>query len=85
MKKIIETIKCNREELISKYSKMKKEIEVLSEEIKQATKLKKYDVADKLWIKRSDLNTEVKDIYMAINDLTNALNHLGESTDIFWE
>lgn len=30
MKKIIETIKSNREELISKYSKMKKEIEVLS-------------------------------------------------------
>lgn len=85
MKKIIETIKCNREILISKYSKMKKEIEVLSEGIKQATKLKKYDVADKLWIKRSDLNTEVKDIYMAINALTNALNHLGESTEIFWD
>ena len=85
MKKIIETIKCNREILISKYSKMKKEIEVLSEGIKQATKLKKYDVADKLWIKRSDLNTEVKDINMAINDLTNALNHLGESTEIFWD
>lgn len=64
---------------------MKKEIEVLSEGIKQATKLKKYDVADKLWIKRSDLNTEVKDIYMAINDLTKALNHLGESTEIFWD
>lgn len=84
MKKIIDTIKSNREELISKYSKMKKEIEVLSEGIKQATKLKKYDVADKLWIKRSDLNTKVKDIYMAINDLTNALNHLGESTETFW-
>lgn len=85
MKKIIETIKCNREILISKYSKMKKEIEVLSEGIKQATELKKYDVADKLWIKRFDLNTEVKDINMAINDLTNALNHLGESTEIFWD
>lgn len=85
MKKIIETIKSNREELISKYSQMKKEIEVLSEGIKQATKLEKYDAADKLWTKRSDLQSEAKDIHMAINDLTNTLNHLGESTEIFWE
>lgn len=85
MKKIIDTIKGSREELISKYSKMKKEIEVLSQGIKQATKLEKYDIADKLWTKRSDLNSESKDIHMAINDLTNALNHLGESTEIFWE
>lgn len=85
MKKIIDTIKCNREELISKYSKMKKEIEVLSVGIKQATKLEKDDVAEKLWIKRSDLNSKATDIHMAINNLTNALNHLGESTEIFWE
>lgn len=38
METIIETIKCNREELISKHSKMKKEIKVLSEGINQAEK-----------------------------------------------
>lgn len=85
MKQIIDTIKGNREELISKYSKMKKEIEVLSEGIKQATKLGKEDVIEKLWIKREGLNSETTKINMAINDLTNALNHLGESTEIFWE
>lgn len=85
MKKIIETIKSNREELISKYSKLNKEIEVLSEGIKQAIKLGKEDVIEKLWIKREGLNSETTKINMAINDLTNALNHLGESTEIFWE
>lgn len=84
MKKIIETIKSNREELISKYSKLNKEIEVLSEGIKQATKLEKEDAVKKLWFKRADLDSEKINILMAIGDLTNALNHLGESTEIFW-
>lgn len=84
MKKIIETIKSNREELISKYSKLNKEIEVLSEGIKQATKLEKEDAVKKLWFKRADLDSEKINILMAIGDLTNALNHLGESIEIFW-
>lgn len=84
MKKIIESIKSNREELICKYSKIKKEIEILSEGIKQAIKLGNDDAEDNLWIKRSDLNSEITEIKMAIKDLTNALNHLGESTEIFW-
>lgn len=84
MKKIIETIKSNREELISKYSKMKKEIKVLSEGINQARKMKKEDAVKKLWFKRAELDMEVTNINMTINDLTNALNHLGERTDIFW-
>lgn len=84
MKTIIKTIKCNREELISKHSKMMKEIKVLSEGIKQARKMEKEDIAGKLWNKRSELNTEVTNINMAINDLTNALNLLGESTEIYW-
>lgn len=84
MKKIIESIKSNREELISKYSKMKKEIEVLSEGIHQARKMKKEDAVDKLWFKRSELDIDATNIKMTINDLTNALNRLGESTDIFW-
>lgn len=41
METIIETIRSNREELICKYSKLKKEIEVLSVGIKQARKLEK--------------------------------------------
>lgn len=84
MKKIIESIKSNREELICKYSKMKKEIEVLSEGIHQARKMKKEDAVDKLWFKRSELAIDATNIKMTINDLTNALNRLGERTDIFW-
>lgn len=53
MKKIIETIKSNREELISKYSKMKKEIKVLSEGINQARKMKK-----KMLSRNCDLNEQ---------------------------
>lgn len=44
----------------------------------------KEDIAGKLWNKRLELDTEVTNINMAINDLTNALNHLGESTEIYW-
>lgn len=84
MKKIIATIKENREELISKYFTMKKEIKVLDDGIKQAMKLDAEETYNKLWVKRSNLNSESVDICMAINDLTNALNHLGEKTETFW-
>ncbi len=84
MEKIIETIRSNREELIYKYSKLKKEIEVLSVGIKQARKLEKEDVTEKLWIKRAELEMEATNINTAINDLRNALNHLGERTEIYW-
>lgn len=84
MKQLIKTIKSNREELILEYSKIKREVKVLSEGIKQATKLGKNDVCNNLWMKRSELNEKETNVGMAINDLTNALNHLGESTEIFW-
>lgn len=84
MKQIITTIKSNREELISKYFAMKKEIEVLNDGIHQARKLNAEETYDKLWAKRADLNSKVVDLDMAINGLTNALNHLGENTETFW-
>ncbi len=84
METIIETIRSNREELICKYSKLKKEIEVLSVGIKQARKLEKEDVTEKLWVKRAELEMEATNINTAINDLRNALNHLGERTEIYW-
>lgn len=84
MKTIIETIRSNREELICKYSKLKKEIEALSVGIKQAIKLEKEDVTEKLWVKREELEMEATNINTAINELGNALNHLGERTEIYW-
>lgn len=84
MKQFIATIKSNREELISKYFAMKKEIEVLNDGIRQARKLNSEEIYNKLWAKRADLNSNVVDLNMAINDLTNALNHLGENTETFW-
>ena len=84
MKQIIETIKQNREELISKHSAMKKEIEALNESLRQARKLNTEELYDKLWVKKADLITKKVDLNMAINDLGNALNHLGENTETFW-
>lgn len=84
MKQLIKTIKSNREELILEYSKIKREVKVLSEGIKHATKLGKNDVCNNLWMKRSELIEKEVNVGMAIDDLTNALNHLGESTKIFW-
>lgn len=83
MEQLIKTIKNNREELILEYSKIKREVKVLSEGIKQATKLGKNDVCNNLWMKRSKLNEKEMNVGMAINDLTNALNHLGEKIDVF--
>ena len=84
MKQIIETIKSSREELISRYFAIKKEIEVLKDGMKQARKLANEDTYDNLWNKRYDLSSEMTDVRIAINDLTNALNHLGESIETFW-
>lgn len=73
MEQLIKTIKSNREELILEYSKIKREV----------TKLGKNDVCNNLWMKRSELNEKEMNVGMAINDLTNALNHLGEKIDVF--
>ncbi len=84
MKQLIETIKANREELIYKYFKMKKEIEVLADGMKQAKLLCSEKTYDNLWCNRTDLQSNLVNVRMAVNDLTNALNHLGESTETFW-
>lgn len=49
MRNIIESIKNNREELISKYSKMKGERVTLSEELDKAIELGNTDTMNKIW------------------------------------
>lgn len=85
MRNIIESIKNNREELISKYSKMKGEKVTLSEEIDKAIKLGNTDTMGKLRVKCYEIESEMFNIGSAIDCLTNALNHLGEKAEIFWE
>lgn len=84
MKEIVETLKRNRKDLICKYAKLDNELNVIKEGIKQARRMHATEVEDKLFAKRSDLTSEQKNILLAVNDLTNALNHLGESTEVFW-
>lgn len=84
MKQIIENLKSNREELISKYYAMKKEYENLSKDIQQARENGKDILSYKLSYNRSNLAIEISSVQVAINSLGAALNHLGESVDTFW-
>lgn len=84
MKQIIENIKSNREELISKYYAMKKEIENLSKDIQQARETGEDILSYKLGDKRTEINIEMSSVQVAINSLGSALNRLGESVDTFW-
>lgn len=84
MKQIIENLKSNREELISKYYAMKKEIEKLTKDIQQARENGEDILSYKLSDKRSNLAIEMSSVQVAINSLGSALNHLGESVDTFW-
>ena len=84
MKQIIENIKINREELISKYFEMKKESENLSKDIQQARENGEDILSYKLSDNRSNLAIEMSSVQVAINSLGTALNRLGESVDTFW-
>lgn len=84
MRNIIELIKNNREELISKYSKMKGERVTLSEELDKAIELGNTDTMNKIWGKCHEIELEMFNTGSAIDCLTNALNHLGEKAEIFW-
>lgn len=84
MEQIIEAIKSNREELISKYNKMVREIEFLKDGMEQMRLSRNEKMYDSLWVKSADLHSNIVEARMAINELGNALNHLGESTETFW-
>lgn len=83
MKEIIESIKVNREQLINEYKSKVEEIKTTEKEMGETLgrSASRYDT---LRWKSSELKIEAKEIWTAINDLGNALNHLGESTETFW-
>ncbi len=85
LEQIIENIKSDRKELISKYNIMRTEIETLSESIKQARKMSEDVLYDNLWDKRAELQYQASEFVIAINGLGSALNHLGESVETFWK
>lgn len=67
MKQIIENLKSNREELISKYYAMKKESENLSKDIQQARENGEDFLSYKLSDNRSNLAIEMSSVQVAIN------------------
>lgn len=84
MKQIIENIKNNREDLISKYWEMKHESCTITEKQRKAFKNNDYSELEQHESKFYDLQCKIKNVILAINDLTGALNSLGERTEIFW-
>lgn len=84
MEKIIETIKANKKELVSQYISTTKEIESLVEGLHKAMKEDDEKTYIALEMKRSYLNSKRADLKMAINDLVNAIYHLGGEMETFW-
>lgn len=84
MKQLIETIKNSREQLISRYYEVKNNIEVNQTGRLEARKNNDPRAYEKLEDEYFLLSAEFGSTRMAVNELGNALCHLGVSVDTFW-
>lgn len=84
MKQLIETIKNSREQLISRYYEVKHKAE--ANHIGRLAARKNHDrlTYEKLEEEYLLLTSDIVDTRMAVNELGNALCHLGVSVDTFW-
>lgn len=79
---IIKSIEDNRQELISKYFTLKEKKQKTTQAIMAGYETK--EESYRLWNEREELAYETSELFTAINDLGNALGHLGHSVDTFW-
>lgn len=90
MKKILEQIQNARQELINAYFETKKKYDEADKFIKENLyNLKQganYDDAKmaEACTTKENAGTKLSEIHVAINELGNALCHLGIETEIFW-
>ena len=78
---IIKSIEDNRQELISKYFAISEAPHRL---YLMAMGCENRNEADSLWCERAELTYKKSELFTAINDLGNALGHLGHSVETFW-
>lgn len=89
MKKILEQIQNTRQELINSYFETEKEYDELEKLIEskysewEAGEGKDEEIAN-AFTKKQELGTKCSDLCSAVNDLENALYHLGIETETFW-
>lgn len=79
---IIKSINDNRQELINKYFALRARAQQVTHAIMVGCDTK--EESYRLWNEREELNIEVGNLFTAINDLGNALGHLGYSVKTFW-
>lgn len=79
---IIKSINDNRQELISKFFTLKAKKQQITQTIMTGCETK--EESYRLWNEREDLACEISNLFTAINDLGNALGHLGYSVKTFW-
>lgn len=82
MENIIKTIEDNRQELINKYFALKAEKQQKTQAIMTAGLPQ--EESYRLWNERADLASKINDVFHAINELGNALYHLGHRVETFW-
>lgn len=87
MKAIIESIMANRQALIKEHRQVAKFHSQVSNALEQVM-LKMTDdnkeLFEALWSQREEYQKKASELQTAINDLGNALNHLGYTTATFW-
>ena len=86
MKAIIKSINEQRNELIGEYTKMCRQYRLLENDLDEVIKRKDYDedLASAIYDKMTEMRSKAHDTLIAINDMRNALVHLGLDVDAFF-
>lgn len=86
MEAIVKSINEQRNELIEKYTKMCRQYKLLDNDLDEVIKRKDYDenLASAIYDEITKIRSKAHDTLIAINDMRNALVHLGLDVDAFF-
>jgi hypothetical protein len=83
MKDLMKNIAKIRQQLITEYERKSVELDKLEQEEREALKAADYKKCESIFVKRLEVDN-LTELGMAINDLGNALGHLGENVETYW-
>ena len=83
MNELIKNISKSRQQLIAEYERKSEEVDKLRQEEHEAIKAADYEKCESLSAKLTETNN-LTELRFAINELGNALCHLGENVETYW-
>lgn len=83
MKALIKNIANIRQQLITEYERKSVKLDKLEQDEREALKAADYEKCGSLFAKRLEVDN-LTELGFAINDLGNALCHLGENVETYW-